>query len=226
MALTREEPAPGLVIWQPARGFRYAMDPMLLAAFALDGGRPRSFLDVGTGSGVIALLLARLGLEGEGTDIVPQWIDLARRSAEDSGSKVDFHVEDVRGRQAGPVELVLCNPPYWPLGEGPLPPDPMKAAARHELHGSLAELVPALCRAGERVALVLPARRADEAVALLAQHGRPLARRVRVDDTLVLLEGRGGGGGAEDIQVHTREAGGWSPWARAQYAKLGLVLRP
>lgn len=226
MELTREEPASGLVIWQPARGFRYGMDPVLLAAFALDGGRPRSFLDVGTGSGVVALLLARQGLVGEGIDIVPEWIALARRSAADSGLDVAFHVEDLRMRQADPVDLVLCNPPYWPLGEGPLPPDPMKAAARHEVHGALSELIPALCRAGERVALVLPARRAEEAASLLARHGRPLARRLRVDETLVLLEGRGGAELSEDIQACTREVGAWSPWARARYASLGLTLRP
>ena len=32
--LTVERPAPGLVIYQPSRGFRYAMDPFLLAAVA------------------------------------------------------------------------------------------------------------------------------------------------------------------------------------------------
>lgn len=226
MELTREEPAPGLHIWQPARGFRYGMDPVLLAAFALDGGRPARFLDAGTGSGLIALLLARLGLVGEGVDIVPEWIELARRSAADSGLEVAFQVQDLRLRRADPVDLVLCNPPYWPLGAGPLPSEPMRAAARHELHGALSELIPALCRAGERVALVVPARRAEEAARLLAQHDRPLARRVRVDQTLVLLEGRAGAELSRDTQVHTRAAGAWSPWARAQYEMLGLRLRP
>lgn len=221
---TREEPAPGLFVWQPRRGFRYAMDPFLLAGFALEGGRPARFLDAGTGSGIAALLLARQGLAGEGTDVRPEWIALARRSAAESGLEVAFHVEDLRERRAEPVPLALMNPPFWPLAEGPVSPDPLKAAARSELNGALAELIGALSRAGARVALVLPARREAEAVTALAAHDRPLTRRVRVDRSLVLLEGRAGGALLQDERVALREGAGWSAWARATYAAVGARL--
>ncbi len=222
--LSREEPLPGLVIWQPRRGFRFSMDPFLLASFALDGERPERFLDVGTGSGVIALLLARQGLAGEGIDVQPEWITLARRSAQDSGLEVRFAVQDIRARAEGPVALALANPPYWRQGEGPLPADPLKAASRHELHGTLAELIAGMARAAERVALVLPARREGEALGLLAGAGRPITRRVRVDRSLVLLEGRAGGVLVQDEQVSAREGEGWSAWTRARYARLGVKL--
>ena len=38
---TREVPGPGLAVWQPARGFRYAADAFWLAGFALEGGAAR-----------------------------------------------------------------------------------------------------------------------------------------------------------------------------------------
>lgn len=223
--LTREEPAPGLWIWQPRRGFRFAMDPFLLVAFALDGGRPSRFLDVGTGSGVIALLLARLGVDGEGIDIQPEWISLAQRSAADSGLSLRFSVQDIRARAEAPVELALSNPPYWPVGEGPLPEDPLKAAARHELNGDLGAIIDGMARAAERVALVLPARREAEAVARLAGAGRPLTRRVRVEQSRVLLEGRAGGALVHDEQITVFADGRWTPRARQMYASLGVSLR-
>lgn len=226
LELTRESPAPGLVVYQPARGYRYALDPFLLVGWALDAGLPARFLDVGTGSGIMALLLARLGVPGEGIDIQQEWIALAQRSAAESKLTLDLYVQDVRERREPPVELVLCNPPFWRLGSGPVSSDLMKAAARHEMNGSLAELVPALARSGERLAMVVPAARGEEAAGLLAAAGRPLRRRARVDDALVLLEGREGAELREDVVVRTRGEGGvWSAWVRACYERVGARLR-
>ncbi len=222
--LTVERPAPGLVIYQPSRGFRYAMDPFLLAGWALEGGRPEGFLDVGTGSGVIALLLGRLGIPGEGIDVRPEWISLAQRSARESGLSTTFKHQDIRTRTDPETALGLCNPPYRPAGSGPLPDDPSRAAARYELNGSLAEIVPALCRAASRVAMVVPARRADEAARLMLQAARPLRRRVWVDDALALLEGQAGAHLEQDDRVAARINGEFSPWVRALYARLGARL--
>ena len=232
-ALSCERPAPGLVIWQPARGFRFALDPFILAGWALEGGAPGSFLDAGTGSGVIALLVGRLGFAGEGVDIKDEWIALARRSAAQSedvfgrplAERLDFQVQDLRARQADPVDLVLCNPPYRQPGRGPLPADPLAAAARVALHGDLDALIPALCRAGRRVAMVLPAIRAEEAIALLAASGTPLARRCNVGQVLVLLEGRSDHSGPVSFEAIDAPAERRFPArVRDWYAALGAPL--
>ncbi|MEQ1568253.1 MAG: hypothetical protein ABMA64_21620, partial [Myxococcota bacterium] len=58
--MTLDRPAPGVVIAQPARGFRYGSDAMWLVGFALaTGPLPASALDLGTGSGVMAAQLER-----------------------------------------------------------------------------------------------------------------------------------------------------------------------
>lgn len=224
--VTEDRPAPGLVVLQPRRGFRYAMDPFLLAGWALEGGVPADFLDVGTGSGVIALLLARLGIRGEGIDVLPEWIALARQSAARSGLCLNFRVQDIRHRADVPRELVLCNPPYGRVGAGPLPSDATRAAARHELHGALGEIVPALARAGARVALIVPASRGPEAAALLGRAGRPLRRRLAIDDALVLLEGAEGATLERDEWIPARLGGDHSPRVRDLYAQVGATLGP
>ncbi len=227
-AFSREVPAPGLVIWQPRRGFRYALDPFCLAGWALEGGMPTTALDVGTGSGVVALLLAHAGVPRvTGVDVSPEWIALARRSAGDSGLPVRFEQADIRRYAAPAVDLVLCNPPYWPAGRGHLPADPLKAAARHELNGDLVEIVAAMARLGARLCLVLPAGRAGEGEAALRAAGRPPIRRCFLGQRLVLLEGRAGAGEwLEDRAVPLGDDLSACPEAGAWYARLGVVLRP
>ncbi|MFH1467484.1 MAG: methyltransferase domain-containing protein, partial [Pseudomonadota bacterium] len=152
---TRDQPAPGLVVYQPRRGFRYAMDPFLLAAWSLEGGSPVHAVDLGCGSGIMALLLARLGVQVQGFDVRPEWVALARRSAADSGLSVAFELADVRALDRPPADLALLNPPYLAAGRGHPSPDPWKAAARTELNGTLAELIAAGARLGARLCVVL-----------------------------------------------------------------------
>jgi tRNA1Val (adenine37-N6)-methyltransferase len=224
--ITIEEPAPGLFLHQPKRGFRYSADPFLLAAWLLEAGTPASILDVGTGSGVLALLLAHAGVpEVTGIDVQPDWIPLAQRSAIVSKLRATFAVADVREWSGPRVDVCVSNPPYLPTGRGPLPADPLRAHARHELSGSLGELIAAMSRLSERVALVLPAWRGDEAAALLSASGRPLVRRCDLDQRLVLLEGRASGGPLQREQVVLwQEGGGHGPRVRAWYARLGARL--
>jgi len=199
-ALTREVPAPGLVVYQPRRGFRFSLDPFALAGWALEGGRPDSFLEVGHGSGILSLLLLRLGIAGQAVDVRPEWVKLARRSAVESGLPEIFRCADVRqlaeehrARQDGPaVELVLCNPPYFPVVHGRVPADPVEAAARHELHGTVPELIAAMTCLGRRVALIVPRGRVREAAAALEDGGRPVRRRCDLGKALSLLEGAAG----------------------------------
>ena len=72
------------------------------------------------------------------------------------------------------VDLVLCNPPYFPLGTGNVSPDPLRAAVLRQLKGGLAELIAACAASGPRVCLSVPSSRADEATDVSATTGRPL----------------------------------------------------
>ncbi len=223
--LTCEEPAPGLKVWQPRRGYRYGLDPFLLAGWALEAGRPATFLDVGTGSGIIALLLGRLGIPGVGIDVRSEWIDLARRSAEDSGlANVAFVSGDVRTARLERADLVVANPPYRPEGQGTMPPDPAKAAATHELAGTLAELVEAMCALGDRVALVLPIHREAEARDALARAGRAPRRLLRLGEALSLVEGGRSPSTLHVEQAEIREHGVFSERVRTLYTRTGARL--
>jgi tRNA1Val (adenine37-N6)-methyltransferase len=225
--LTCEEPAPGLKVWQPRRGFRYGLDPFLLAGWVLEGGRPKNFLDVGTGSGIVALLLARAGIPGVGIDVRREWIDLAQRSAAESGlANVSFVHGDIRSARLDAADLVVANPPYRGAGQGTMSPDPGKAAATHELAGTLDELVEAMCRVGDRVALVLPIQREAEARDALARARRAPRRLLRFDHTLALIEGAKAPSTLHVEVAAIREEGTFSERVRTLYARTGARLAP
>jgi release factor glutamine methyltransferase len=84
-------------------------------------------LDVGTGTGAIALAIAdeHPGARVTAIDVSPDALDLARENAERTGLELELLEHDLRqGLPGGPYELVVSNPPYVePADLGTLMPD-------------------------------------------------------------------------------------------------------
>lgn len=158
-------------LYQPARGARMSLDPVLLAGFL----RPPygRFLDIGCGTGAVSfLLLARdPAATGVGVELQPQLAALAARGCDDNGwrDRLEIRVGDVR--QLGPAigqadfDLVATNPPFRPVREGSPSPQRQRALSNHEIALTLTEWLDraaAFIRPGGRVAAIFPAARADE----------------------------------------------------------------
>jgi tRNA1(Val) A37 N6-methylase TrmN6 len=163
--LTLERPAPGVVVAQPARGFRFGAEAFWLAGAAM-ALAPRTALDLGTGSGIVAQLLSARGVEATGVDRWPAW---ATAWASSSGGARLLQA-DVVGLQHAPVDVVVCNPPFFRAGDGPRATDPWKAVARTESTATLADFVAAAARCltpvGTLIFVVPTDRAADLAAAL------------------------------------------------------------
>jgi tRNA1Val (adenine37-N6)-methyltransferase len=175
--------AGALTLWQPARGhgYRFDLDPVLLAGFAPPAGH---ILDLGAGCGVIGLLLLALGKSEQVTavEIQPELAALAGRNARENlaDSRMRVLCGDLRRLDLPRVDAVVFNPPYFRTGEGRVPPDQGRAAGRYESAGTLADFMAAAARAlenGGRVSGIVPARRACEVESGLIAHGLFLQRR-------------------------------------------------
>ena len=114
-----------LRLLQPARGYRAATDPVLLAAACpAEGGQ--SVLDLGCGAGAAALCLATRvpGLALAGLELQPEYADLAQRNALRNGVTMQVETGDLaqmpRALRRG-FDHVIANPPYYAPGGSPSP---------------------------------------------------------------------------------------------------------
>jgi release factor glutamine methyltransferase len=69
-------------------------------------------LDMGTGSGVNAILAARAGADVVGVDLNPAAVEAARTNAERNGVVAAFAVGDVFSAVEGVFDLVVIDPPF------------------------------------------------------------------------------------------------------------------
>ncbi len=144
----------GYRIIQQEKGFCFGMDAVLLSGFAVVKPGERA-LDLGTGTGIIPILL-EAKTEGEhftGLEIQPEVADMAARSVKLNGleEKIDIIQGDIKeaGRIFGGAsfDVVTTNPPYMNDSHGLKNPDLPKAIARHEVLCTLEDVV----REGARV---------------------------------------------------------------------------
>ncbi len=127
-----------LALSQPQRGYRYSVDALLLAAFALEQ-KPHRWLDIGTGCGVVAFYLGRCLPNARGIAVERQSALMCHARRNLAGLPVLPILGDVRRFPWRParLDLVVCNPPYYLPGHGKVKKDPVAAMARHAFFGTL-----------------------------------------------------------------------------------------
>lgn len=196
-----------LRIIQKKEGYRFSIDPILLCDFGRIG-KGEEALDLGTGSGVIPLLLARKSAARRivGIELQPEMADRARRSVllNGLGYKVEIVAGDVRrffGDEfvAGRFSVVFANPPFRRPQTGRTAPAAERAAARHELAGGLEDFIQTAARLLQsrgRFYIVFLADRLAELLALMRREGlepkrlRCVHGRAGERARIVLVEGR------------------------------------
>jgi tRNA1(Val) A37 N6-methylase TrmN6 len=218
-------------LWQPRRGYRAAIDPVLLAAFVPADPGMRA-LDIGCGAGAAALCLAARvpGLELHGLEAQPEYAALAWRNAAANGVALAVHEGDLRlpprALRALSFDLVAMNPPFHPRAASAAR-DPGRDAAQREGEAGLADWIDAGLRrlvAGGALALVhLPSRLPAILAALDGRAGSvealPVAPRPGAAATRLLLRARKGSRAGlrllAPLVLHEAGSGAFAPAAAA-----------
>lgn len=202
-------PIGNLQLLQAENGYRYSLDPVVLARFVKVNNKSRT-VDLGTGSGIMPLLLAKLSGTGEfiGIEVQHDLAGRARRNVLLNGlqDRICILHEDLRNIRnvlpSGQTDLVVSNPPYRQLDSGRIAPNDERAAARHELAGGLTDFIAAaswLLKNGGSFAMIYLVERLPELMAEMIIGGvepkrmRMIHPRQGEAAKMVLLEGRKGG---------------------------------
>jgi release factor glutamine methyltransferase len=177
---------------------------MIQVALELPLSPTARVLDVGAGSGCIAITLAaeRPKWRVSAVDISPQALDVARANAARHAVEIDFHEADLTTAMEPPLDLVVANLPYIPTAdlEGlPLEVhhDPTSAldGGRDglDLVRRLVEDLPRVLRPCGGAILEIGEDQADDVATLAAVAGLGVARRIKDPggcDRVVVLQPR------------------------------------
>ncbi len=171
----------GLVLSQPERGYRYSLDPFLLADFCTPRRNER-ILDLGAGVGVIGLLLAKRhpSVRVIGIEIQPELAQYAAENARANALETRCRIirgdlrEAPRFMPAEHFQRAVANPPFRRPGSGAPPPDSCRAGARQELTFTISDLAAtasALLRYGGTLCVIHLAERLPELCGALEKSG-------------------------------------------------------
>ena len=178
----------GYRILQDPKAFCFGIDAVLLADFAkIEPGE--KVLDLGTGSGILPLLMHARHPQARyfGLEIQPEMAERAERSVRMNGLEQDITITCGDLRQIGKfyagqsMDVVVCNPPYMPVQGGLKNEAASRTIARHEVSCTIEDVAVAASRVLKsrgRLSIVhRPARLAAAFSALTGHHLEPKALR-------------------------------------------------
>ncbi len=194
---------------QNRAGYRFSIDAVLIAGQTIPSPG-NTVLDLGTGCGIIPLILAyrHPKIKVYGVEVQQQLADLATINVEENRMKdrITIHCMDMKklkhDMMSGPVDLVVSNPPYRKSESGRINPDQQRAVARHEIKATLSDVVETaqrMLRTAGRFVTVYPAERmADILIQMRSAGLEPKSLRTvhsdrHSDAKLIIVEGKKGG---------------------------------
>lgn len=131
-------------IYQLTNGFRFSVDPIILVDF-FRGNPTKKILDIGSGSGIIPILLAKKKkMENiTGIEIQEDSFELLKKNLKENSleNKIRIVLGDVNNfKEGNSFDYIISNPPYMALDGKKTSSNKNKEISRHEISLNLASL--------------------------------------------------------------------------------------
>ena len=138
-----------LKIIQNTKGFCFGIDSVLLSDFAKNIKKNSTIVDLGTGTGIISILLSKKTEAKKiyGIELQEEVCDMASRSVllnnlQDKIEIINKNIKNISDTLGINVcDLVVTNPPYKKYGTGLLNEDDSKIISRHEKECTLEDVI-------------------------------------------------------------------------------------
>lgn len=141
----------GLKIIQNTKGFCFGIDSVILSDFAKNIKKGSKVVDLGTGTGIIGLLLCKKTELKEivGVEIQKEVAEMANRSIklnklEDKFKILNTDINKIfedKLLEKNKFDVVVMNPPYKEKGTGKINEVDSKIISRHEVKATLSDFI-------------------------------------------------------------------------------------
>lgn len=140
-----------LKIIQETDGFCFGIDSILLSDFAKNIKKNSKVADLGTGTGIIGLLLCKKTnlAEMTGIEIQEDVANMAERSIklnnlEEKFGIINSNINEIFSKkllEKNVFDVVVMNPPYKEVGTGEINENEKKLISRHEIKANLSDFI-------------------------------------------------------------------------------------
>jgi len=140
-----------LKIIQATDGFCFGIDSVLISDFAKNIKKNSKVADLGTGTGIIGLLLCKKTnlAEMTGIEIQEDVANMAERSIklnnlEEKFSIINSNINEIFSKkllEKNVFDVVVMNPPYKEVGTGEINGNEKKLISRHEIKANLSDFI-------------------------------------------------------------------------------------
>lgn len=137
-----------ITLFQPKRGYRFSVEALLLEDF-ISAKRLYRGVELGTGSGIISILLAKKLEHAKviAVEIQKSLAQCAEKNVEQNklDDRIEILTEDIRNLQKvlppNKFDFVFSNPPFRKVKTGLISGDNERAVARHEINITLKDII-------------------------------------------------------------------------------------
>lgn len=139
----------GLKIIQNSKWFCFGIDSVLLSDFAKNIKKDSKVLDIGTGTGIISILLSKKSNSKKiyAIEIQKEVADMAKRSVKLNNleEKIEIINDNIKNinqyLENNTLDAIVTNPPYKKISTGKVSVEKNKLISRHEIECDLEDII-------------------------------------------------------------------------------------